>query len=318
LRTRARWGGAAGSPIARFGFTLVELLVVIGVVGLLLSLLLPTLSKAKAQANNLACQSNLHQIGQAIQIYVGGSRGVLPFGYWDGTFNIATGVDTGYDGRYAADWSVLLQSVMSPNAGATYDANMPGGLRSQLRAVFNDPEAPPGETQNTLLFTLTQYAVHPRLMPAMGSQDKYLELGVPAGVRVYLRPYRVSRIRRSSEIAMVFDASLAPLLGGGWSVFSIPVGSNIDGGRLNADTYLTDQYNLAAAPGLSCDDPIDMTPQKPGPINQDVQSNSQNIRFRHLNNRICNVLMADMHVQSYSYSAAGQTDFLRQYLYVNP
>src|SRR5678816_1049300 len=51
-------------------FTLVELLVVIAVIGLLASLVLPALSRAKEQARNAKCMSNLHQIITAMMVYV--------------------------------------------------------------------------------------------------------------------------------------------------------------------------------------------------------------------------------------------------------
>jgi prepilin-type processing-associated H-X9-DG protein/prepilin-type N-terminal cleavage/methylation domain-containing protein len=50
-------------------FTLVELLVVIGVIALLAALLLPTLARSKASAQRIKCTSNLHQLGLAAHLY---------------------------------------------------------------------------------------------------------------------------------------------------------------------------------------------------------------------------------------------------------
>ena len=56
-----------GSP----GFTLIELLVVVAIIALLVSILLPSLGKAREQAKKSFCANNLGQFGRATHIYVG-------------------------------------------------------------------------------------------------------------------------------------------------------------------------------------------------------------------------------------------------------
>jgi prepilin-type N-terminal cleavage/methylation domain-containing protein len=66
----------------RRGFTLVELLVVIGIIALLISILLPALRRAREQAYRVSCMSNHKQLMTAVKMYNADWKDIMPFSNW--------------------------------------------------------------------------------------------------------------------------------------------------------------------------------------------------------------------------------------------
>jgi len=97
-------------------FTLVELLVVVAVIGILASMLLPALSRAKQQGQSASCLSNLKQLQLCWQLYAGDYGGVLvPNNYVDFGANVTTGPSwCAGDARTDASFSNIIQGLLFP------------------------------------------------------------------------------------------------------------------------------------------------------------------------------------------------------------
>lgn len=116
----------------RSAFTLVELLVVIGIIALLISILLPALTSARRAANTVACAANLRSLVQGFQLYAAQNKGYFPGTVTSGRplFNATYGSNTAEfpnDNSYLPDicqnwdWASPVARMMSIkfNGGAT-------------------------------------------------------------------------------------------------------------------------------------------------------------------------------------------------------
>ncbi len=111
---------ALDHPAARKGFTLIELLVVISIISLLISILLPALSKAREQAQRLQCLSNVRGLTLSTLAYVTDSQDYMPrgrrhSGTVHGDFNAGLDQQTIY-GRYlTSDSAAIVGEGVSSN-----------------------------------------------------------------------------------------------------------------------------------------------------------------------------------------------------------
>jgi prepilin-type processing-associated H-X9-DG protein/prepilin-type N-terminal cleavage/methylation domain-containing protein len=320
-------------------FTLVELLVVIGIIAILVGILLPALSKARDQANQIKCMANLRTIGQAMFLYAQDNQGILPFGNASVGEPVAENSPSGNyldldhptvtnDSADFVDWTMLITHEISSLAGTTslntqkVTSDTPG-----FRGFFVCPSAP----ESSAVGYFTDYSSHPRIIPDLGTQDYLAELQEPVSrhgqFTICLKSYKLAHIKRPTEIALIFDASVKSN-GNVWTTSADADG--LDNGNLYGAqaTSMTDNYQQANGyntGNINSAQPISMISGNgnnqtgdPKYFNTDADQNWATIRFRHNGNTQANCLMADGHVEVFTYNPRTQTtDFLRKNIDVN-
>jgi prepilin-type N-terminal cleavage/methylation domain-containing protein len=172
------------------GFTLVELLVVIAIIALLISILLPSLNKARQTATSVRCMSNLRQLGLSIQFYMNDFNGVVPLAS-NGTVLGKTA-----NGNDVFNWMHWLNETKYINGGATqngqriYAENSIGVCPARTDPI---PEAP---TDGWLATWFGTYAA-----------NGYFDYAKPAGMGLNWSTsfVPVKKIRRTTDVMLVTE-----------------------------------------------------------------------------------------------------------------
>lgn len=174
-------------------FTLVELLVVISIIALLLSILLPSLSKVRSQAQRTMCLTNLRQLGLAVELYQGDYKGYFPPAYESLT-------DTHWWGQKLADGIDSSKGFSWPYLSSRLDKRSVYECPSQRFGTYRLQGKPPGEADNPKWITSTY-----------GYNGYYLTPGKTAGwaMQIGQRSWqRNTTIIKSASVIVFADTML--------------------------------------------------------------------------------------------------------------
>jgi prepilin-type N-terminal cleavage/methylation domain-containing protein len=196
------------------GFTLVELLVVIGIIAILIGVLLPALNRARQAAYATKCASNLRAIGQGLLMYVSEQKGTFPAAYIYEGMKISGGVETpdaavnGYVHwssfifrksrgssldmfKNPTGWEIFQCPVIE-NGGLpptnTYPQNLDAGQINDNGPTVIDQQAP-----------RCAYTVNEAIMP----RNKFV-IGFQGAKRVY-QFVRASQIKKSAQTVLATE-----------------------------------------------------------------------------------------------------------------
>jgi prepilin-type processing-associated H-X9-DG protein/prepilin-type N-terminal cleavage/methylation domain-containing protein len=172
----------------RTAFTLVELLVVIGIIAILISMLLPALNKVRQTAWRIDCQSQMKQVAYGMLMYANENKGCLP-PLWG---RAPTGSE---DTAVQDNWISLIAPYVSPSPGTGLNASMGAIKLFTCPAYWPTAGNYPGPggvgVQRTYVLNYTS--------------DNYFH----SGGRLYpwygMAGVNLGRIKQSSERGMIFE-----------------------------------------------------------------------------------------------------------------
>jgi len=256
------------------GFTLVELLVVIGIIAVLISILLPSLARARDMANSVSCQSNLRQVYQAVLLYATENKGFLPYSEIPNG-GIQASVTAALGGDPAVGWSPVLRCP-SALVGYTWNQN-----------------------------TLSHYTFHPRMFPSANQQDLYPEMY--GGTRTAVKQRNLA-VKDAASKMIAWDGSQVL----DWNYNAFPYAMALDSwrwfwGHCFAEPVVSWDAGRLDQPVIIGDGG---TWQENIARNHDAETSANNgffkcnMRFRHMQNTDlsktakCSIVFADGHVES--------------------
>lgn len=282
------------------GFTLVELLVVIGIIAILIAILLPTIAAANRTAKATACLSNLRSIGQALKIYQAENNGAYPYAYYIAGTPVSGAAVSGDGGEDPIDaqtyvWWSVLRGVMR-GKGAPLDNSVVmenGGKATRFMAAFNCPMGNNREAGCDFIANAAVFLIY--------------DLEKPTASNAYAHAIN-KRLARPPTDKLVPPDSVIIWDGPELAFLSDPFTRQyIASYRIDVPNYPSGRGGMLADPktpsaryrGISdASDPTrgDSYPINPGP-NREVSAGGDdatgNIRWRHGRNDSANFLFAD-------------------------
>lgn len=268
----------------KHAFTLVELLVVIGIIALLISILLPSLARARQSANMVACLSNLRQIGQTLQLYANDNKGYLPLG--QGPSTTVTGA--AYQTFWVHEVSIALGKDPSANNNA-----------QALAPVLRCPEATMPLAANTAMPDFVfHYTANPRLMPSIAAGTIAV---VDPNTGVAFAHRQLATVKNGSSKMLVWDGAQVPDTGAnGTNNNPTPVALGLDGGKVDGSAWPGHLFLDPSADASDLNTTLWIAANgATGPDNKtnNIDGALNLMRFRHMGNSQVGALFCDGHAE---------------------